>query len=74
MDAEQARDEIRHARQQLTEAEDAAAQAREDFHSLIAEVMRDRALPRDSELVDLTGYRREHLRRIARAAGVPPRR
>lgn len=74
VDAEEARTAVRQARQRHEQAEQAAIQEREHFHEVIAKVLAGESPIRVSELEDLTGYRREHLRRIARSAGVPPRR
>ncbi|MEV4649024.1 hypothetical protein [Saccharopolyspora sp. NPDC049357] len=67
---EQARAEVRAAREAADAAADAAQQALLRYHHVLAEAQRQKIL-KQSELVDLTGYGREHLRRIARAAGVP---
>jgi hypothetical protein len=45
------------------------AVARAELHTAIAEELR--AGVRQAELVELTGYSREHIRRIARDAGLP---
>lgn len=73
MDDDQARQDIIRARDDMDEARDAAEQARQRLHKAIADAQRDQTL-RVRELVELTGYDREHIRRIARSAGVPSSR
>lgn len=69
MDDAEARENLQQARHVYEDALAAEKRAREQFHATIAEVQRDTSL-RMAELVTLTGYNREHLRRIARSAGV----
>jgi hypothetical protein len=45
------------------------ALARAELHTAIAEQLRRGV--RQAELVKVTGYTREHIRRIAREAGIP---
>lgn len=71
--AEQARARVRAARRAAEDAETQAAKARQAYHQVLADEQKAKTLPQ-SELIDLSGYAREHLRRIARAAGVPPAR
>lgn len=73
VDAEEARAAVRQQRQAVDAAEAAAAQARQQFHELLAVLQGQRILTQ-SELVDLSGYKREHLRRIARSAGIQSQR
>ncbi|MFC7344967.1 hypothetical protein [Saccharopolyspora griseoalba] len=71
--AEQARARVRKARRAAEDAEAQAVHARQAYHQVLAKEQEAKTLPQ-SELIELSGYAREHLRRIARAAGVPSSR
>lgn len=69
MDDAQARQDIEQAQRAYNDAQATADRARERLHEAIAEAQRSNVL-RVRDLVELTGYGREHVRRIARTAGV----
>lgn len=60
---------IRQLRQKRERAQRAAEQATDEYHAGIAEMLRTKQL-RVTDLVELSGYTREHIRRIARERGV----
>lgn len=60
---EEAREAVRRKRSAVDEANAAAQQARGELHELLADIQ-DRKLLPQSELKNLAGYEREHLRRI----------
>ncbi len=63
---------VRAAVKRLDAAEDALSAARAELAREIAEAIRNGVRPVDLE--DEVPYKREHIRRIARAQGLPPLR